>query len=238
VTDQTAQQPFGLLTRISGETAAFAALAPAEQERWWRETLPAALRSIEKHGVRTQGIWRTSWSSDYHYCIAQEVRDIAAVEAAAAELGDAGFFRYLQSSRILGRRWGGEPGWDPDKFKARADSNAPYGGVLIYRIMDALHTLDRLQYQQRSFERIAILDRAVNDLIRKGGQRVGSYLTEWSSEWHLYVVYEFPDIPALEAFNAALPEHNGWFPERNLYMDYDIVWTIGRRVDPKDLARP
>lgn len=238
MTDGAAERPLGLLTRVIGETAAFARLEPKQQERWWSTELPKAFRSLERNGGRTVGIWRTSWTSDYHYVIAHEFRDVAALEDASGVLREAGFYRYLRTSRILGRRWGGEPGWAPEKFRVREDRRPPLGGVLIYRIMDALESLTRLQYQQRSFERIAILERAVNELIARGGQRLGAYLCEWSSEFHLYVLYEFPDLPALETFNASLPERNGFFPERNMYMDYDILWTFGRLTPPGEIVRP
>ena len=44
-----------------------------------------------------------------HLC---DVDHLAAVERGTAILRDAGVFRNLTTSRILGRRWGGETGWD------------------------------------------------------------------------------------------------------------------------------
>ncbi len=225
------ERPLGLLTRIAGETAEFASLEPERKVAWWRDELPAALRGIDADGGRTVALWSTTWSSDWHYVLAHEFRDGPALERAAERLRNAGVYRHLRTSRILGRRWGGEPGWDADKWQA-SDRHAPFGGVLFYRIHESLYTLSETDIQRRHGERRRILDAAIAELIRAGGQRLGSYFCEWSSEWHLYVLYEFPDLAAAETFNAGLPERHG-------YLDYDIVFVLGRRLaDPAQLTRP
>lgn len=221
----------GLLTRIGGESATFARLGDSEQERWWREGLPEALSAVERSGGRTLGLWRSTWASDWHYYLAHEFPDLATLEAGIEQLRTAGFFRYLTTSRLFGPRWGGEPGWDADKW-ATSQSHAPFGGVLYYRISESLYTLSAEEISRRHDARRAQLNEAVAGVLAGGGQRLGSYFCEWTSPWHLYVVYEFASLADVAAFNAALPERHG-------YLDYDLDFLLGKRLASFDeIVRP
>lgn len=225
------ERPLGLIVRVGEETASFGAMPAERQERWWREDLPRALTSVETAHARLMGIWRTTWASDWHYLIAWEFRDLAALEAASEMLGSAGFWRNLRTARLLGRRWGGEAGWDADKWPA-GQTHAPLGGMMVYRISESLYTLTAEDITKRHGERRRILDAAVAGVLASGGQRLGSYFCEWSSEWHLAVLYEFADLHALETFNLALPERHG-------YIDYDLLYVVGRRLGGvSEISRP
>lgn len=221
-------QPLCLLVRVAGEAPAAAAWSPEARTSWWSEAFPEALRDQERAGGRLLGTWRSDWASDFQFFFAVEYPDLAALEAGAETLRSAGFFRNVVSSRLLGQRWKGEPGWDADRWAAGAP--ATLGGVLFYRISESLYTLTPEQMAARHDRRRERLDDGVDRLLAAGGRRIGAYFSEWSSEWHLFVLYEFPHLDALARFNADLPERHG-------YIDYDLDYLIGRRM-PSDTLIP
>jgi len=224
------EAPLCLLILTRAETAAFARLDARRQRTWWERTLPTAITHLERQGARRVALARTTWSSEWHHVLVLEFDDLPALERGVDALGDAGLFRHLDTVRIVGRRWGGEAGWDADRWRSRA-AHAQLAGVLFYRISESLYTLTPEEMTARHDRRRALLNRAVDDLVAAGGQRLGAYFTEWSSEWHLIVAYEFPDLAALEAFNRAMPERHG-------YLDYDVVFIVGDRIEPQELRRP
>lgn len=225
-----------MVLRIGSEMAHLAQLSVAAQEGWWSEVLPDALQRIEGEGARRVGLWNCTWSSDWHYTLAYEFADLRALRGAIEILRSANFFRYVTSSRLMGERWVGELGWNADKWEV-TQGRSPLGGVLYYKINESLYTLSIEELAHRSSERTALLDRAVTGLIDAGGQRLGSYFCEWSSEWHLFVVYDFADLEALKHFNNSLPDR--LIPMRKNYVDYNVVLHIGTSLtELTDIRRP
>ena len=78
--------------------------------------MPAALKSLSAVGGRSLGYWRSDWASDYDFFFAHEYPDVESLQKATCLLRKGGFFRYLASTRVLGQRWGGEPGWKADQW--------------------------------------------------------------------------------------------------------------------------
>jgi hypothetical protein len=215
--------PLCLLVRVRGEAPLMAALDQEQRQRWWTSTLPDALRALSEVGAIAVGYWRCDWSSDDLFYFAHEYANIDALEAGVEALRRAGFFRYLESSRLLGQRWAGEPGWNSEQWKEQG-RQAALGGILYYRYSESLYTLTDSEIAERHKQRSSRLARDIDGLVARGGRRIAGYFCEWSSEFHLFVLYEFPDLAAAAGFNAELPERHG-------YIDYDIILTLGRRID-------
>ena len=181
-------------------------------------------------------LWDSMWASDWPYTLAYEFPNLAVLKEAMQILKANRFFRYVSSSRLVGERWVGETGWDADKWPV-ASTRSQLGGVLYYKSSESLYTFSLDEVEQRSDERRARLDEAISALLASGGQRLGSYLAEWSSEWHLFVLYDFVDLGVLKRFNESLPDR--LIPLRKSYVDYGVVLQIGTTLtELTQITRP